>query len=107
MQTRSARCLVVTAALIAAGGARAQDIASGKHIAQVWCSNCHLVDSENPKVVSDAVPTFSSIAQTSSTTAVLLAVFLSTPHGRMPDFVLSRRNIRDVSAYILSLRKSP
>lgn len=107
MQSRSAWRLVITAALIAAGGARAQDIASGKHIAQVWCSSCHLVGSENPKVVSDAVPTFFSIAQMSSTTRASLAVFLSTPHGRMPDFVLSRKNIRDVSAYILSLHKSP
>ncbi len=107
MQARSARCLVMAAALIAAGGARAQDIASGKHIAQIWCSNCHVVDSENPKAVSDAVPTFSSIAQMSSTNRASLAVFLSTPHGHMPDFVLSRKDIRDVSAYILGLRKSP
>ena len=33
-----------------------------------------------------------------------LDVFLQTPHHRMPDLHLSRTEIDDVSAYILSLR---
>jgi mono/diheme cytochrome c family protein len=40
-----------------------------------------------------------------STTEMSLAAFLTTPHGRMPNFSLSRAEIRDVSAYILSLRQ--
>jgi hypothetical protein len=40
----------------------------------------------------------------SSTTEAGLAAFLSTPHGKMPDYSLSRNEIRNVSAYILSLR---
>jgi len=34
-----------------------------------------------------------------------LEVFLQTPHGRMPDLHLSRDEIDDVSAYILSLKR--
>jgi hypothetical protein len=33
-----------------------------------------------------------------------LHAFLSTPHHRMPDYSLSRQEIADISAYILSLK---
>jgi hypothetical protein len=38
-----------------------------------------------------------------STTSTSLNAFLSTPHPSMPDYALSRQEIADVSAYILSL----
>jgi mono/diheme cytochrome c family protein len=107
MQTRWVRILFVAVALVAAGAARAQDMAAGRRIAEVSCSNCHLVNSSEQKAGSDAVPTFSSIARMKSTTEMSLAAFLSTPHGRMPDLVLSRTEIQNISAYILSLRKLP
>ncbi len=99
----------ITAALLAAGAARAQDVLIGKGIAQLWCSDCHLVDPQERKSGRDSVPTFLSIARMKSTTEASLAAFLSTPHGRggMPDLVLNRNEIQDVSAYILSLRKLP
>ena len=100
------RVLIVVASLFAGNAARAQDVEAGKHIAQTWCSGCHRITAEGPKTGSDAVPSFSSIAQEESTTAISLAAFLSTPHPRMPNYVLSRTEMRDVSAYILSLRKA-
>jgi mono/diheme cytochrome c family protein len=106
MQPRSARILVIAASLLAAVSARAQDLENGKQIARVWCSNCHLIDREERKVTRDAVPTFSSIAHAKSTTEESLATFLSMPHGGMPDLTLSRAQIQDLCAYILSLRKS-
>ena len=54
---------------------------------------------------NDAVPSFVSVARMDSTTTTSLEVFLSTPHGRMPDYSLSRHDIANVSAYILSLRQ--
>jgi mono/diheme cytochrome c family protein len=92
--------------LLATGAARAQDVMDGQRIARTWCSGCHKVDAQEQKVGNDAVPSFSSIAQMNSTTAISLAAFLSTAHGRMPDYSLSRIEIQNVSAYILSLRKS-
>lgn len=101
--------LFIAAALLAASAARAQDILNGKGIAQLWCSDCHLVDPQERKSGRNSVPTFLSIARMKSTTEAALAAFLSTPHGRggMPDLVLNRKEIQDVSAYILSLRKLP
>jgi hypothetical protein len=37
--------------------------------------------------------------------AALRMFSLATPHARMPDYALSRNDIANVSAYILSLRK--
>src|SRR3954451_535317 len=57
----------------------------------------------------DNVLTFFSIARRKSTTEASPAAFLTTLHARrqMPNLRLSRLEIRDVSAYILSLRCSP
>jgi mono/diheme cytochrome c family protein len=85
-------------------GAMAQDVEAGGQIARKWCSGCHRVEA-NPKSASDGIPTFASVANTKGMTDTALAVFLRTPHARMPDYSLTRQEIRDVSAYILSLRK--
>jgi hypothetical protein len=53
---------------------------------------------------NDVSPSFWSIARMPSTTAMSLQAFLSTPHHRMPDYSLSRQEIADISAYILSLK---
>jgi mono/diheme cytochrome c family protein len=83
----------------------AGDRLAGRELATRWCSSCHVVDPTQQRQGSDAVPTFASIAAMQSTTAASLRAFLSTPHTPMPDFSLSRDDIANVSAYILSLRK--
>ena len=86
--------------------ASAQNIYEGQKIAERWCSSCHVVDFRQRRAPNDAIPSFPAIAQMKSTTRISLAAFLSTSHEPMPNFALSRREIADVSAYILSLRKS-
>lgn len=99
--------LFIATAMLAAGAAHAQDIPAGKTIAKVWCSNCHSVDPQEKTTIRDGVPTFLSIARMQSTTEISLAAFLTTPHGSMPNLTLSRKEIQDVFAYILSLRTQP
>lgn len=84
--------------------AAAQDLEAGRRIAQTWCRACHETDTAAAR--NDASPSFKSIAQMPSTTEMSLRVFLSTPHHRMPDYGLSRQEIADVSAYILSLHSN-
>ena len=100
---RVAACLIVAMAAIA-GPAAAQNLADGERIAKTWCAGCHRVGQEQAARRNDAVPSFASIAQMSSTTQMSLEAFLVTPHARMPDYSLSRNEIQNVSAYILSLR---
>jgi hypothetical protein len=52
-------------------------------------------------------PPFAVIANRKAMTQTALEAFLHVPHGRMPDFSLTRQEIRDVSAYIVSLKKLP
>jgi mono/diheme cytochrome c family protein len=84
--------------------ALAQDIQAGHRIAQMWCGKCHAIGANESDPRIDVVPSFASIARMRSTTATSLNAFLSTPHPPMPDFTLTRQEIADVSAYILSLR---
>ncbi len=101
--------VIATAALalvaLPAGAQESGDPFAGHELAVRWCSSCHVVDPGQQRQGSDAVPTFAAIAALKSTTAASLKVFLATPHGQMPDYTLSRDDIANVSAYILSLRK--
>ena len=81
------------------------DVAEGDRLAHTLCINCHVVDTHGPVVRTDRVPSFSWIANQEGLTPTTLPAWLSTSHERMPDFNLTRDEIRKVSAYILSLRK--
>ena len=93
---------------VASGPAFAQDSGNpivGHELAARWCASCHVVDAAIQHQGTDFVPSFAAIAAIPSTTAASLTAFLSTPHGQMPDYALSRADIANISAYILSLRK--
>lgn len=98
---------VVAMALVAAPPAGAQvahgDAVNGQKLAQDWCSGCHAVDPKSTQPRKD-VPSFLSIARMPSTTSMSLQVWLQTPHPRMPDVQLTRPQIDDINAYILSLK---
>jgi len=95
-------------ALLSPTFARAQDMGDpmeGRKIASTWCSNCHRIDSGGAGQAGDGAPTWAAVAAMPSTTSMSLHAFLMSPHGRMPDFTLSRGQIDDLVAYILSLKK--
>jgi mono/diheme cytochrome c family protein len=79
--------------------------AAGQALAEARCTTCHVVTPGGTReTASDAAPSFAAVARMSSTTNLSLRVFLQTSHGRMPDLVLSREQIDDIAAYILSLQ---
>jgi mono/diheme cytochrome c family protein len=73
------------------------DIAAGRRLAQQWCSECHLIDSE--------APSFVEVANEPSTTPLSLRVFLQSNHKNMPNLHISPSEADDLVAYILSLKK--
>lgn len=100
---------LLVASLLAAplGSVTAQnigDVTAGGKLAETSCSSCHVVDPMAQRGCSNGAPTFAAIARMNSTTHLSLRVFLQTPHSRMPDLHLSRDEIDDLAAYILSLR---
>ena len=100
------RRVTLAVSLIIAGAmhGRAQDVAAGRHLAETWCAGCHMVAPDATRSPNDAIPSFAAIAQMPSTTMSSLNAFLQSPHPPMPDLKLSRTEISDISAYILSLR---
>lgn len=83
----------------------AGDPIAGRRLAETWCANCHRIAPQGPGPVSDAAPAFAAVAAMPSTTRMALSAFLQTPHPRMPNYQLTREEMDDVIAYLLSLRR--
>jgi mono/diheme cytochrome c family protein len=81
-----------------------QDLRHGEQVAKLWCASCHSVNAAGPVLRNEAVPSFFSIAGDSATSQASLEKFLNSSHPRMPAYGLTRKDVRDVAAYILSLR---
>lgn len=82
------------------------DAARGFVYTRANCAQCHAVDGrqkDQPPVLG--IATFEEIANAPGMTARALAVWFQSPHPRMPNLVLERKDRDDVIAYITSLRK--
>lgn len=102
-------CLCVFVALTAAGPATAQTIealdeANGERLARALCVNCHQVAPDSGDPVLSDVPGFREIANRPGTTRDAIEAFVLNPHPPMPQVQLSRDELADISAYIMSLR---
>ena len=105
------RILIVSAAFnVLAGVAAVQaqesgDIQQGRQLAVDVCASCHAVRAGQTRPPLATAPSFQEIADTPGMTAIALSIWLKAQsHPTMPNFVLSSQQVRDVSAYILSLR---
>ena len=91
-----------TAATVAA--AQAQDIQQGRQLALDVCAACHAVLARQTQSPIAKAPSFEAVAATPGMTEAALTVWLTAQdHPTMPNIVLSRTDVQDVSAYILSL----
>ncbi|HMK69674.1 MAG TPA: c-type cytochrome [Xanthobacteraceae bacterium] len=86
---------------------------AGRSLALLACTGCHVVSSDQPfkpiRTVPPRPPDFKEIANRPNTTAASLQHYLETlpaipEDSRMPNPVLSTQEIRDVAAFIISLR---
>jgi mono/diheme cytochrome c family protein len=100
---------MITAIILAALplGAAAQetgDLAEGRHLAGMFCSNCHIITPTKQAVGSNRVPTFSAVANRPSTTPASLRNSMLRPHPQISNLQATPDELRDLIAYILSLR---
>jgi mono/diheme cytochrome c family protein len=95
----------------------AQEVAdrdAGRRVAVEVCSPCHAVlpgegvdPNPDPLPFEELVPLpFEDIANTPGATEMMLYAWMTTTHPTMPDVVLEHEELRDVVAYILSLREA-
>ncbi len=118
------RCLQTTAAVSAVlgvtasaawsqTGSAADAIGKGHFLAVRICSVCHLAapDQERKPLLNPPGPSFQSIAQRPGLTADALEKFITTAHRGldnpkgMPNPDLAPYQVKEVAAYIMSLRK--
>lgn len=94
----------ILGAFLAGSPAAAQDRAVGEQIAKAKCATCHVVEGEGRR---ERAPSFLAIARGPNMSRSFLDTWLSAPHPDhgMPNFFLTHTEVRDVSAYILSLRQ--
>jgi mono/diheme cytochrome c family protein len=98
--------LLALVAATAAHGQEGGDRQRGLVFASQACSSCHAVRAKEVSPVHDA-PSFKSIADTDGMSESAIGVFLRTSHPTMPNLILTQDEIRDVAAYIVSLKISP
>ena len=93
--------LLLAAAMTLPQATLAADTANGEKLAKRWCAACHVVATDQ-KSGSTQVAPFSAIAKVPGFDAAKLALFLLTPHPKMPDMNLSRAEAADLAAFIVS-----
>jgi len=103
------KSLMVLAAVVTFGlsddvAAQEADVAAGKAYAEKICAACHgVLQGEEMSPLMEAPP-FQEVADTPGMTEMALAVWLQTSHPTMPNIVLEQDDLRNVVAYIRSLK---
>ena len=81
------------------------DVQQGRQFALDVCASCHAVRAGQTQSPLATAPSFEEIAHTPGMTEAALAVWLTAQsHPTMPNLILSPQQVRNVSAYLLSLR---
>ena len=93
----------------------ADDVRKGRELAVRICGNCHVAARDQPykPILRPPAPSFESIARRKTINADSVQTFLTTTHKGldkpkgMPNPELLDYQVKQVTAYLLSLRKTP
>lgn len=80
------------------------DTKRGLELSKRLCVNCHYINYKRQPVANETAPSFRKIANTPGQTEERVAGKLIIPHPDMPTIPLTRSEIRDIIAYIMSLK---
>lgn len=101
----AALTLPVFASLALAGVTSEPDPVQGKMLAEKLCTNCHLVGSTQQQPANVDVPSFKEIADREDQSAGAITARIMLPKHPMPQIPLTKAELADLAAYILSLRE--
>jgi mono/diheme cytochrome c family protein len=95
-------------ATVIASPAPAQSVGAdpgrGRELSERLCSTCHIVDASPGNIAKSDVSSFFSIANRPEQSQERLAGAIIFPHPAMPNVSFTNSELRDVIAYIISLR---
>jgi mono/diheme cytochrome c family protein len=80
------------------------DPGRGRELAESLCSTCHVVDASPGNIAKSDISSFYSIANRSEQSQERLAGAIIFPHPAMPKVSFTNAELRDIIAYIMSLR---
>ncbi len=94
-------------------GTTADDVSKGHYLAVMICATCHVAAPDQPRMpmLKPPAPSFASIAQRKDIDEQSLEKFMTTTHkgldspNGMPNPDLADYQVKQVVAYLLSLRK--
>jgi mono/diheme cytochrome c family protein len=92
---------------LTAGLVQAQDVSErlkGATFAQQICAECHAIQAGQPQSPNGQAPTFETVAKTPGMTAIALTAILRTSHRTMPNIILADDDLRNVIAYMMTLK---
>ena len=99
---------IALAALLAmssvAQAEEAGHVEAGHAYAKKVCTECHAVERGETEILNP--PSFQNVANSPGITERALAVWLRNPHPNMPDFILDEADMKNVIAYIMSLKSA-
>ena len=101
--------VTAAASALATGQLEAQEIelpGKGLVLAQQVCAECHAIDKSQARSPNAAAPRFEAIANVPGMTSMALTVALQTSHRSMPNLIFESDELRNIVAYILSLKES-
>ena len=81
------------------------DAEAGIAYAFKHCSECHAVERGDAGSPVIEAPGFDEIANIPGMSELALVSFFQTPHETMPNFVVPTSDVRNLIAYIRSLRR--
>ncbi|MFO1185712.1 MAG: cytochrome C [Bauldia sp.] len=105
---RKSFVVAMAAIPLAVGIAVAQPVGfpeRGRSYAVANCADCHAVLATDRSSPVAKATRFVDVANTPGMTATAVLVWLQTPHPTMPNFVVAPDDMRDLAAYIVSLKR--
>jgi len=91
--------------LASAGALTKFEVERGQVLAKRLCANCHLVSGAQQHANVD-VPSFREIANKSAQSEGAIMARIVLPSHPMPEIPITKQEITDLAAYIMSLRDS-
>ena len=99
--------MIIVASALASGHVEAQktgQTGKGLALAQKICAECHTIDKRQVRSPNPAAPRFEAVSNIPGMSAIALTVALQTSHPTMPNLMLDSEELRNIAAYILSLK---
>jgi mono/diheme cytochrome c family protein len=97
--------LSVGVAFAATGAMAVEEVGdpqAGFDYAHTYCATCHGISAEKSPLPQ--APRFRTVADQRGVTATALQVWMQTSHPTMPNIIVAPQDMRNVIAYILSLK---